>query len=151
MPIQIKLSSAELLMASQQATLRIIQCIQEGKKHRYGAKETDTWQMGIEGALGEMVIAKHFGIFWGKGSQGADDVGPYEVRQTHHAHGALIIHPSDHDHKKYYLVTGVLGNYVIRGWMYAKDAKQEKYWADPQKTNRWAFFVPQKDLIDDNN
>ena len=103
--------------------------------------------MGIEGALGEIVIAKHFKIFWGKGSYGADDVGPYEVRQTHHAHGSLIVHPTDKDDKRYYLVTGILGNYVIRGYMYARDAKQQKYWSDPQGTNRPAYFVPQNDLI----
>ena len=149
MPLPIKLNSAEIQMASQQATLRIIHCLQDGAKHRYGAKDTETWQMGIEGAMGEMVIAKHFGIYWGKGSYGTDDVGPYEVRQTHHAHGKLIVHPDDKDEKRYYLVTGILGNYVIRGYMFAKDAKQQKYWSDPQGTNRPAFFVPQSDLIDE--
>jgi hypothetical protein len=150
MPTVINLSDDEIQMGVLQATLRILQCKRDGKKHRYGAKETETWQMGIEGALGEMVIAKHFKIFWGKGSYGSDDVGPYEVRQTHHAHGSLIVHPSDKDDKRYYLVTGILGNYVIRGYMYAKDAKQQKYWGDPQGSNRPAYFVPQKDLIDDN-
>jgi len=151
MPVVINLTPDEIQMGVIQATLRILQCKRDGKKHRYGAKETETWQMNIEGALGEIVIAKHFKIFWGKGSYGADDVGPYEVRQTHHPHGSLIVHPGDKDDKRYYLVTGILGNYVIRGYMYAKDAKQQKYWSDPQKTNRPAFFVPQKDLIDDNN
>ena len=149
MPLLIRLSDDEIQMAAQQATLRILQCRRDGAKHRYGAKDTETWQMGIEGALGELVIAKHFGIFWGKGSYGTDDVGPYEVRQTPLAHGKLIIHPGDKDDKRYYLVTGVLGTYYIRGYMYARDAKNPKYWSDPQGTNRPAFFVPQSDLIDE--
>ena len=35
--------------------------------------------------------------------------------------------------------------------MYGKDAKQTKYWADPQRTNRPAYFVPQLDLIQNDN
>lgn len=149
MPIAINLTDDEIQMGALQATLRILHCKKDGAKHRYGASDTETWQMGIEGALGEIVIAKHFKIFWGKGSYGTDDVGPYEVRQTHHAHGSLIVHPDDKDEKRYYLVTGILGRYVIRGYMFARDAKQEKYWRDPQGKNRWAFFVPQSDLIDE--
>lgn len=149
MPIQINLTDDEIQMAAQQATLRILQCKRDGAKHRYGAKDTETWQMGIEGALGELVIAKHFGIFWGKGSYGTDDVGPYEVRQTPLSHGKLIVHPDDKDDKRYYLITGLLGNYYIRGYMYARDAKKDKYWSDPQGTNRPAYFVPQSDLIDE--
>ena len=78
MPLPIKLSSAEILMASQQATLRIIQCLQDGAKHRYKAQDKDTWQIGIEGAMGEMVIAKHFGIYWGKGSSVEQKLREYE-------------------------------------------------------------------------
>jgi hypothetical protein len=149
MPIRINLTEDEMLMAAQQATLRILQCKRDGKRHRYGAKETETWQMGIEGAMGEIVIAKHFGIFWGKGTYGSDDVGPYEVRQTPLDHGSLIVHPTDKDEKRYYLVTGILGNYVIRGYMFARDAKQPKYWNDPTGKGRPAYFVPQSDLIDE--
>jgi hypothetical protein len=35
--------------------------------------------------------------------------------------------------------------------MHGKDAKQQKYWADPQNTGRWAYFVPQLDLIWNDN
>jgi hypothetical protein len=31
--------------------------------------------------------------------------------------------------------------------MLGLDAKNEKYWVDPTKNNRAAFFVPQSDLI----
>lgn len=151
MPILIELSPAEIQMAALVGCQRTVQCIQNGSKHRYGAKDTDAWQMSIEGAMGECALAKHLGIFWSKGTPGATDVGPHDVRQTHHANGQLIVHPTDDDNRRFYLVTGILGKYTIHGYMYGRDAKQSKYWADPQGTNRPAYFVPQFDLIQDDN
>jgi hypothetical protein len=106
--------------------------------------------MSIEGAMGECALAKHLGIFWSKGLPGATDVGPHDVSQTPLAHGKLIVHPTDDDSRRFYLVTGLLGKYAIHGYMYGSQAKNPKYWADPQGTNRPAYFVPQTDLIQDN-
>lgn len=150
MPILIELTPAEIQMAALVGTQRTVQCLQNGSKHRYGAKDTDAWQMSIEGAMGECALAKHLGIFWSKGLPGATDVGPHDVRQTHLSYGSLIVHPSDDDNRRFYLVTGLLGKYAIHGYMYGKQAKQKKYWRDPQGTNRFAYFVPQADLIQDN-
>ena len=152
MPIQINLSPAEIQMAAFVGIQRTVQCIQgTGVNHRYGAKDTEAWQRSIEGALGECALAKHLDHFWSKGTPGATDVGPHDVRATHHANGKLIVHPGDDDNRRYYLVTGILGKYTIHGFMYGKDAKQQKYWADPQNTGRWAYFVPQSDLIWNDN
>jgi hypothetical protein len=151
MPILIELTPAEIQMAALVGTQRTVQCIQNGSKHRYGAKDTNAWQMSIEGAMGECALAKHLGIFWSKGTPGATDVGPHDVRQTHYANGQLIVHPTDDDNRRFYLVTGLLGKYAIHGYMHGKDAKQQKYWADPQNTGRWAYFVPQSDLIWNDN
>ena len=150
MPILIELTPAEIQMAALVGTQRTVQCIQNGSKHRYGAKDTDAWQMSIEGAMGECALAKHLGIFWSKGTPGATDVGPHDVRQTPLAHGKLIVHPTDDNDRRFYLVTGLMGKYAIHGYMYGRQAKQQKYWSDPQKTNRPAYFVPQTDLIQDN-
>jgi hypothetical protein len=43
-----------------------------------------------------------------------------------------------------------LGKYVIRGYLYGKDAKRQEWWRDPTKKNRFAYFVPQSALIDDS-
>ena len=151
MPILIELSPSEIQMAALVGTQRTVQCIQNGSRNRYGAKDTEAWQMSIEGAMGECALAKHLGIFWSKGTPGATDVGPHDVRQTHHSHGKLIVHPTDDDKRRFYLVTGLMGKYLIHGYMYGCDAKQTKYWADPQDTGRWAYFVPQSDLIQNDN
>ena len=148
MPTTIELTPAEIQMASLVGCQRTIQCIQGGSKHRYGAKDSETWQMSIEGALAECALAKHLGLFWSKGMLGACDVGPHDVRQTHDHNYSLIIHPSDDDHRRFYLVTGILGKYVIRGYIYGAAAKRQEFWRDPTKTNRFAYFVPQSELID---
>lgn len=150
MPILIELSPAEIQMAAFVGTQRTVQCLQKGINHRYGAKDTEAWQRSIEGAMGECALAKHLDHFWSKGLPGDTDVGPHDVRQTHHANGKLIVHPSDDDNRRFYLVTGLLGKYNIHGYMYGRQAKQQKYWSDPQGTNRFAYFVPQLDLIQDN-
>jgi len=150
MPILIELSPAEIQMAAFVGTQRTVQCLQKGINHRYGAKDTEAWQRSIEGAMGECALAKHLDHFWSKGLPGDTDVGPHDVRQTHHANGKLIVHPSDDDNRRFYLVTGLLGKYNIHGYMYGRQAKQQKYWCDPQGTNRFAYFVPQSDLIQDN-
>lgn len=152
MPIQINLTPAEIQMAAFVGIQRTVQCIQgTGVNHRYGAKDTEAWQRSIEGALGECALAKHLDHFWSKGTPGATDVGPHDVRATHHVNGKLIVHPTDDDNRRYYLLTGILGKYTIHGYMYGKDAKQNKYWADPQGTGRPAYFVPQSDLIWDDS
>ena len=150
MPSLIELSPAEIQMASFVGCQRTVQCLQNGSKHRYGAKDTETWQMTIEGALAECALAKHLGLFWSKGTPGATDVGPHDVRQTHDHSYSLIIHPTDDDNRRFYLVTGILGKYVVRGYMYGRDAKRKEWWRDPTGKNRWAYFVPQSALIDDN-
>jgi hypothetical protein len=43
-----------------------------------------------------------------------------------------------------------MGKYLIHGYMYGRQAKKPEYWDDPQGTNRFAYFVPQTDLIQDN-
>ena len=42
--------------------------------------------------------------------------------------------------------TGVNGRYRVHGGMYAREAKQEKYWKDPAG-GRPAYFVPQRSLF----
>jgi len=150
MPSLIELSPAEIQMAAFVGTQRTVQCLQKGINHRYGAKDTEAWQRSIEGAMGECALAKHLDHFWSKGTPGATDVGPHDVRQTHDHSYSLIIHPTDDDNRRFYLVTGILGKYVVRGYLYGKDAKRQEWWRDPTGKNRFAYFVPQSALIDDS-
>lgn len=120
-------------------------------ENTYGAERINAEQLGIEGCYGEMAVAKALGIYWdgALGDYKAKDVGPYQVRATRHASGKLILHPRDEDDDIFILVVINKKPLIqIVGWIYASEGKQEKYWADPTRKNRHAFFVPQSDLHD---
>lgn len=144
--IQIILTPSEMLLGAHGGIMRQVENVKNGKKQRFGATSDSDWQRNIEGALGEMALAKYFNIYWsGKGVMGAGDVDDHEVRTSHYDTARLILHPDDKDNKKYWLVTGINGTYMIRGWILGIRGKQQQYWDDPLN-GRPAFFVPQKDL-----
>lgn len=144
---QIVLDGAEMMLAANAGIMRHIENIKKGVKPSYGAGNQNDWQLDIEGAMGEFVLAKYLGVFWhGKGKMRGDDAGIYQVRTSQRDDADLILHPKDEDEKIYWLVTGVNGIYQIRGFLKAKDGKQEKWWRNGAP-GRPAFFVPQSELI----
>lgn len=147
--VVVQLTPAEIMMAATIGIMRQATNIRDSRKDRYGASKKDGWQLHVEGALGEAAVAKGLDIFWNGsiGTFSAPDVADLQVRSTMWSSGSLIVHKADSSKEIFILVTGVNGKYVLRGWMYGADAKNdEKYWKDPKKENRYAYFVPQRDL-----
>ena len=130
---------------------RTLNGIFRGLTDQFGAKRN--WEGDIEACLAELALAKARGLQWhGVNEERGIDVGSNtEVRHTPLPYGRLILHRKDKDKTPYWLVTGRMGRYTFRGWIYALAGKLDKWWKDPTHQNRWAFFVPQKDLnsIDD--
>lgn len=147
--IWVRLTEGEMLIGSMVGSIRQVQNIRDRRQDAYNLKKHG-WFNHILGALGEQAVAKELNIFW-SGSIGnlrASDVGGYEVRtRSSHWHD-LILHKEDHDDREFILVTGNGSDYkfCMRGWMYGREAKQERYWADPSGDNRWAYFVAQAEL-----
>ena len=145
--IVVELSEAEMLQAAIVAVQRNVENIFAGRHHKFGAGSDNGWTMHIEGAAGEMAFAKWADRYW-SGSLGnlkADDVGSVQVRTTSGHNNRLILHAEDPDDRRFVLLTGLAPRFIIRGWIWGRDAKQEKYWKDPAG-GRPAFFVPQDDL-----
>jgi hypothetical protein len=143
------LDGSEMMLAASAGVMRRIENLKKTGRsgEPYGFDENVSWQIDIEGAMGEFALAKHLGVFWhGKGKIGGWDVGTCDARTTRHSHGSLIIHPQDRDEKTVWLLTGQNGKYIVRGFIKAGDAKQQKYWKDPLG-GMPAFFVPQSDLL----
>ena len=142
----VELTMAEIMQAANVGVMRRIQRLKSGIHLRHGLKTGSEWQLFIDGALAECAFAKFMNVYWqGCGDINGDDVGEYEVRSTRHENGMLLIHKSDKDDSKYYLLTGCEGKYKVRGWMYGRDAKQDKYWK--QVTERPpSFYIPQNEL-----
>jgi hypothetical protein len=121
-------------------------------KIRYGfPKNSNGWDIMLEGTCAEMAFAKHMGTYWSGnvGDWEADDVGPYQVRATWSHDNRLMLHTpeeGDKPEKIFVLLTGLSPKFLIRGWMWAQDGQLREYWEDPQHNGRWAFFVPRYKL-----
>lgn len=142
--ISIKLTAPEMILAGQIGVLRMVHVITKGRNHTYGSKDSDNWQRHIEGAMGECAVAKYLGLFWNGtiGEINRSDVGKIEVRTAFDHNRRLILHKEDKDDSLFVFVTGGNGVYLIRGWIKCSDGKQDRYWSDPTKENRPAYFVP---------
>ncbi len=151
-PILITLTTTEIMMAGHAGMMRQVLNIKKGIEHRHGGHQDQSWQYHLEGALGEYALAKYLNVNWaGVGVEArAPDVGVVDVRTTAGHNNRLMIHPDDKDDRQYWLVTGVNGEYKIRGWIMGIDGKQPEYWDDPVGKKggkkRPAFFVPQDAL-----
>lgn len=143
--MELKLSEAEIFMGALAGVTRCIKGMRS-LDDRYGVDRT--WDIDIEGCLAEMALAKFLNLYWrGINKVKGTDVGEKtECRSTSYLNGRLILHEDDDDDTRYWLVTGVLGHYHIRGWILGCNGKAERFWQDPTGKNRWAFFVPQNEL-----
>ena len=145
-PISIELTSSEIMGAAITGVMRQTQNLKLGRKPAYGAGKDNDWQLNIEGALGEAALAKHLDHYWlGTGVLRSPDVGKVDVRTTTHPKGRLIIHKEDPDDRRFYLLIGCNGKYMLHGSIMGADAKRDEWWSDPN-TGRPAYFVPQSAL-----
>ena len=59
---QIKLSEAEIMYAAGVGVARQVENLEIGRIPAYGAGNMNNWQIHLEGALGEMALAKYLKI-----------------------------------------------------------------------------------------
>lgn len=146
--INIELTMTEIMQAAQVGIMRRMQRLRSKIPLSHGLKEGTEWQLFIDGALSECALAKYLNVYWaGCGEINGLDVADVEVRSTKYHNGMMIMHKSDKDDVKYYLLTGSEGKYIIRGWIYGREGKQDKYWT--VKTDRPpAYWIPQNVLHD---
>lgn len=149
--IEVALSLHEVLIAANVGVRRRLAIIKDRSPDMYGQKpEHDGWQCHIEGSGAELAVAKHFDLFWSGhvGDYKAFDVGPYEVRQTPHHNGHLILQHKDLDKgdAPCILVTGSTPVFRLAGWIYGFEGLVNKYYTDKPRNGRPAFWIPQSDL-----
>lgn len=155
--IEFHLDIATMAMIGTVGIFRQIQNVSNDRKQAHGAGEKYSWQMHIEGCMGEYCTSKYLNRFWdGKlGDLGAGDVGKIETRTAGGATGLekgdihdrrLRLHKPDKDNSPFVHVTGVNGYYRMHGWLYGHEGKKDEYWKDPTGNNRKAFFVDNNKL-----
>lgn len=147
--MRIDLSNAEVGNACMGGMRRNISSIRDGRKDNHGLSGPG-WNEHIVGAIGEMVVAKALGIYW---SAGVDtfkdpDLGvDIQVRCSDQPMASLIVRDDDKDDHRFVLVVGVLYRFHIVGWMYGDEAKQQRWYKNPNGRG-FAYFVPQTELKD---
>lgn len=149
MRVPVALSWAELNQAALVGVRRQVQAIREGRKLTHGADGDHAWTYHIEGAAGEMAVAKVLGRYWSASVgtfKGDGDVGPVEVRTRSRHTYDLIVRGDDRDDAVFVLATGRAPNFVVRGWIRGGDAKQPAYLLDPGNRDAPAWFVPHDQL-----
>jgi len=150
--VTVRLTPAEMMIGASVGVMRRLKAIQLGQRGQHGREDGGEWQADIESALAEMALAKHLGVYWAPSCGGpldTRDVGGREVRHTERDDGCLLIRDCDSDDAPFYLVTGRMGVYEIRGHLErGADGKQESYRRAPNGRAP-AYFVPQRDLINE--
>lgn len=140
---QITLTWQEAAMASEVGRLRQLASIKAGRQDRHGFAG-DGWDVHIEGACGELAVAKRLGVYWDGSIDnfgGPDIPGGLQVR-TRSQHGyELLIRPGDSDTAVWVLVTGRCPNYRVRGWLRGSEARQPR-WLKSHGNRPAAYFVP---------
>ena len=143
---RVRLSPAEMMHAAMVGIMRQITNLRDGRQDAHGFNGTG-WSEHIEGAAGEMAVAKALGHYW-SGNHGrlrADDVGRLQVRTRSRSDYDLIVHDTDSDDRAFVLVRGKAPEFEVVGWIWGRDAKNPSHWADPAG-GRPAYFVPAAEL-----
>lgn len=144
---EVELSWAEVEMAAHVGARRQIDSLRRGLPDKHGY-EGSGWDNHVEGAMGEITVAKALGRYW-NGSIGTfksgGDVGKIQVRCRSKLDYDLIIRTDDRDADWFVLVLGRCPRYWVVGYISGAEAKQEQ-WLQNHGGRPPAYFVPQSAL-----
>jgi hypothetical protein len=99
-----------------------------------------------------MAFAKWLGVYWEptiNTFKGRADVAGCEVRaRTHHSY-ELLVRNNDLDDRPYVLLTGLAPDFLIRGWLFGREAKRPEWLRDYGGNRQPAYFVPTPEICKD--
>ena len=158
----IKLSEREMLVGASSGIQREVECLRssgggENAISNYEKKNNSIgpgglWNNHVEGALGEIAVAKYLGMYPG-GITDADatDVGDhYEVRTRPRRDYELFVRKREREKKgdKYFILAqGSYGEYTIRGWISAYEVFAHPEWYhNNENLTGYRYWVPHEFL-----
>ena len=155
----VKLSEREMLLAASSGIQREVECLRssgsgESTISNYEKKNNSIgpgglWNNHVEGALGEIAVAKYLGLYpGGITDKDATDVGDhYEVRTRPLKYQELFVKKKDKPDKYYILVQGSYGAYTICGWISAYEAFAHPDWYhNNESKTSMHYWVPHQFL-----
>lgn len=148
-PVVVFLNKYEVLMATQAAMMRHCSNVYAGIAGGNGLSDSDRrYDYHIRGALGELAVAKHFGVFWeSAGDKGVVDMpGNIEVKTSDARKPRLIVQPGNRVDANYVLVYEKFPEYHILGWMPGADIKIPPRFGDHFQNGRKCYVARPEDL-----
>jgi hypothetical protein len=140
--VEVSLDPGEMAIACCVGAGRQRHALRKGYENKHGFHGVG-WSEHIEGAAGEMAVAKYFGVYWG-GAYNAwkgPDIGSHiQVRTRGGPYHELIVRHDDADEDAFVLVTGRAPHFTIHGWIYGRDAKSPS-WLQTHGNRPAAYFI----------
>lgn len=146
--VAIILTQAELLLAATIGVQRQVEALRQGLPDKHGFDGGEAWTVHIEGACGELAVAKALDRYWSgtiNTFKLSGDVGKLQVRTRSRTHYDLLVRDDDCDEDIFVLVVGRAPSYRVVGWIRGKDAKRSEY-RQSYGNRPIAYFVPQSAL-----
>lgn len=148
-PVPWKLNDQDWKEAREEGASRRSIALRGDYKHKHGGSDKDPWGSNIEGACGEMAVARFLDLPFhhsdGRQPTGMGDVGPYHVRTTRDHSWALCIHDDDPDEGIFILVTGSSPYFKIQGFAHAGCCKLPRWYVEWNRTGHPNFWAPQRE------
>ena len=148
---RVLLTATEMMVASYVGSARNVQSLKETWEPHAKAPAANGFTFNIEGAAGEMAVAKLLRVYWQPivGNAKADDVGPYQVRTNiSRTYDDLCLRPKDREDRCYISVLSFAPVFIILGFIRGADGKQQKWLRDGTPGRPQCFYVPRSALLD---
>ena len=146
MGVRVTLSQMEIACAVSVGSKRHLHALERRRADQHGCDpdKQDGWGIHIEGAAGEIVVAKFWGVYYPMTIdtfRRLPDVGECEVRTRSNPTYQLNVRENDDDDAPYILVRGRIPTFEIVGWLYGYEAKRNE-WKKDYANREVAYFPP---------
>jgi hypothetical protein len=151
--VEILLTLAECLHAASVGAIRQYESFTANLTDRDGLI-ADCWggasgvTIHVEGAAGEIATARALGLYYPAHVNNfhGPDLGVSTQVRTRYKHDYdLLIRSDDDERARYFLVTGTMPRFWVRGWLWGYEAKQSRF-IQRYAGRQAAWFVPVNEL-----
>jgi hypothetical protein len=146
--MQVTLDWRECERAANEGVRRHIASMAKGRVPGYHAPADDLWRIHIEGAAGELAVAKALDVYWqaGVNTFQLPDVGKFQVRTACRKGAPLIIRERDVASHTYISVEGTMPRFRLRGFYLGADARRPEWIDRPNPKRPPCWCVPVSEL-----
>lgn len=126
MVTKIDLEWHEVLSCATIGVQRRIESQRKGLKDRPGFQlVNEVWDLDINGACGELAVAKALGMYWPASinSFHKPDLEGIQVRLSRSERPYLIVQKNESPEDKFVLVTGTVPHFRVIGWAFGRQVK----------------------------